>query len=469
MMSHVATFRDAPVTQDITQPIRATKAIPAGHPIFQEVALVASTFGDSMHPDCCVCDHHDEYDDCAEPQNEPPTNDDGGYTRPPVAVDDDDVETMSPHVLDSFAALMAHCDRVPVLKMVDVRKNLFKLLRLHEVNASHPSLALLHTVPIDTDDFAEYHDAAANLRASFGGIVPTTLADNDVAHLIGVLNHKYCHALNEIEGSGVFVYSSVLTHSCVPNCNLTVTGTTIWITAIQDIAPGQVLTVDAADLFYRPLNERKECLAVDKITCTCDLCELRAPDLARAFKCQACADGIVHPTGHVYACTTCRVEWSDGQIQDAVAQEDAIVETLDATTLVELDEFIATSLLHPFHYIFFWALDDLHTMCVDSNVDNVDLAKIYRRLLDCLNYTLPYPHDEKVQHYDHLAQTLVAIGDIPGATAAYEAAYAMSCLCSGNDYDESQLYWRLSTNTPTTKEALLHVYKHNGDDGDVRP
>ncbi|ETV64479.1 hypothetical protein H257_18643 [Aphanomyces astaci] len=465
MMSHVASFREAPVSQDVTQPIRATMALAAGQPIFQEVALVSSTFGDSMDANCC--DHHHDVE-LDEPQNEPLNDDEGErghrhHPRPAIVLDDDDVDAMSPAVLDAFDALMSHCNNVPVLSMVDVRKNLFKLLRLHELDPSHESLLLLHTLPIDTDDLAAYATAATSLRAAFAAVVPSTLSDDDVAHFIGVLNHKYCHALNEIEGSGVFVFSSVLTHSCVPNCNLTVTGTTMWVTAITAIDAGQILTVDAADLFYRPAHERRQFLAVDKISCQCDLCGLRAPDLARAFKCVNCPEGIVHPTGNNFTCVNCLAEWSTSQIQAAEAQESSVVEELDVVTLADLDSFIATSLLHPFHYIFFWALDDLHAMCVDSNVPDTDLAKIYRRLLECLNYTLPYPHDEKVQHYDHLAQTLVAIGDIPGAAAAYEAAYTVSCLCSGRDYDESQLYHRLMSDTPTTKEDLLRVYKHGGE------
>ncbi|RQM30886.1 hypothetical protein B5M09_012403 [Aphanomyces astaci] len=323
-------------------------ALAAGQPIFQEVALVSSTFGDSMDANCC--DHHHDVE-LDEPQNEPLNDDEGErghrhHPRPAIVLDDDDVDAMSPAVLDAFDALMSHCNNVPVLSMVDVRKNLFKLLRLHELDPSHESLLLLHTLPIDTDDLAAYATAATSLRAAFAAVVPSTLSDDDVAHFIGVLNHN-----------------------CVPNCNLTVTGTTMWVTAITAIDAGQILTVDAADLFYRPAHERRQFLAVDKISCQCDLCGLRAPDLARTF----CRD-------------------------------------------------------------------------------------IY-----CLNYTLPYPHDEKVQHYDHLAQTLVAIGDIPGAAAAYEAAYTVSCLCSGRDYDESQLYHRLMSDTPTTKEDLLRVYKHGGE------
>ncbi|RHY83775.1 hypothetical protein DYB37_011875 [Aphanomyces astaci] len=175
-------------------------ALAAGQPIFQEVALVSSTFGDSMDANCC--DHHHDVE-LDEPQNEPLNDDEDErghrhHPRPAIVLDDDDVDAMSPAVLDAFDALMSHCNNVPVLSMVDVRKNLFKLLRLHELDPSHESLLLLHTLPIDTDDLAEYATAATSLRAAFASVVPSTLSDDDVAHFIGVLNHKYCHALNEV-------------------------------------------------------------------------------------------------------------------------------------------------------------------------------------------------------------------------------------------------------------------------------
>ncbi|CAK4423452.1 unnamed protein product, partial [Aphanomyces euteiches] len=245
---------------------------------------------------------------------------------------------------------------------------------------------------------------------------------------------------------------------CLPNCNLTVTGNTMWLTAIRPIAANEVLTVDVADLFYRPLQERRDLLENDKIPCNCDLCSCILPDYARAFKCQDCADGIVHPLDDVFSCTKCNVKWTAEQIAAVEAQEKSLVEELDVTSLEALDASIASSLLHPYHFIFFWALDDLNSICVEEDFTDVELAKIYRRILECLNYTLPYPHDEKVQHYDHLAQTLISIGDIAGAKEAYEHAYALSCLCSGKDYDESLLYERLMKDTPTNKDEMLIAY-----------
>ncbi|KAH9135238.1 hypothetical protein AeRB84_019270, partial [Aphanomyces euteiches] len=425
--------------QDITKPIVATEDLAAGQTIFQEIAIVSSGFGHSF--DDCGC-HGD--DEPVEAHVEPET------------LDEDDLETVSPAVVQEFDALMSYCEGHPVLSMVDIRKNLFKLLRLYELDAT--SLTLLLTLEINKEEASEYLEAATGLRREHPSIIPPGLSDDDVAHLIGLLNNKYCHALEEIQGSGVFIYMSLLAHSCLPNCNLTVTGNTMWLTAIRPIAANEVLTVDVADLFYRPLQERRDLLENDKIPCNCDLCSCILPDYARAFKCQDCADGIVHPLDDVFSCTKCNVKWTAEQIAAVEAQEKSLVEELDVTSLEALDASIASSLLHPYHFIFFWALDDLNSICVEEDFTDVELAKIYRRILECLNYTLPYPHDEKVQHYDHLAQTLISIGDIAGAKEAYEHAYALSCLCSGKDYDESLLYERLMKDTPTNKDEMLIAY-----------
>ncbi|KAH9135237.1 hypothetical protein AeRB84_019269, partial [Aphanomyces euteiches] len=203
-------FSQARVFQDITKPIVATEDLAAGQTIFQEIAIVSSGFGHSF--DDCGC-HGD--DEPVEAHVEPET------------LDEDDLETVSPAVVQEFDALMSYCEGHPVLSMVDIRKNLFKLLRLYELDAT--SLTLLLTLEINKEEASEYLEAATGLRREHPSIIPPGLSDDDVAHLIGLLNNKYCHALEEIQGSGVFIYMSLLAHSCLPNCNLTVTGNTMWL------------------------------------------------------------------------------------------------------------------------------------------------------------------------------------------------------------------------------------------------
>ncbi|CAK4982124.1 unnamed protein product [Aphanomyces euteiches] len=172
-------FSQARVFQDITKPIVATEDLAAGQTIFQEIAIVSSGFGHSF--DDCGC-HGD--DEPVEAHVEPET------------LDEDDLETVSPAVVQEFDALMSYCEGHPVLSMVDIRKNLFKLLRLYELDAT--SLTLLLTLEINKEEASEYLEAATGLRREHPSIIPPGLSDDDVAHLIGLLNNKYCHALEEL-------------------------------------------------------------------------------------------------------------------------------------------------------------------------------------------------------------------------------------------------------------------------------
>ena len=78
----------------------------------------------------------------------------------------------------------------------------------------------------------------------------------------------------------------------------------------------------------------------------------------------------------MFSCTKCNVKWTAEQIAAVEAQEKSLVEELDVTSLDALDTSIAKSLLHRFHFIFFWALDDLNSICVEEDFPDVELAKV---------------------------------------------------------------------------------------------
>ncbi|OQR96861.1 hypothetical protein ACHHYP_13200 [Achlya hypogyna] len=442
-------FTAASISQDVTKPIVATAAFEAGTVIFHEEAFVSSSFGNMDMDGCCDEDcEDDDCDGCAEEEVE----------EEPETLDEDDLPAVSSAVVDHFDELMAFCEPTEVLNMVDIRKNLFKCFHLVETNPD--ALAPLYALNINEDDASAFKDTAIALRAQFPSVVPAAMTDDNVAHVIGVLN-KHCHALEEINGSGLFLYVSKLPHACMPNCNITVSGTSMWLTAIKPIAVGEPLTLDILDLFYSPVSDRAETLAEDKMVCTCPYCTGALPDFARAFKCKdtACT-GIVHPTKGVFACTGCGATWSPEEISEVEMHEVSAVDELgDIETLAELDGVIAQSPLHKFHYVFYLAIEALSSVSMDDEeLPQTEAAKIYRRVLECLNYVVPYPHDLKTQHYDHLAQTLIGAGDINGATEAYEKAYEMSCLCSGKDFEESLLYKSLMENTPTNREEMIAAY-----------
>ncbi|KDO30484.1 hypothetical protein SPRG_04387 [Saprolegnia parasitica CBS 223.65] len=450
-------FTAASISQDITKPIVATAAFEAGTVIFHEEAFVSSSFGNMDMDNCCDEDcEDDDCGGCAEVEEEDE----------PESLDEDDLEAVSPAVIENFDKLMEFAETKEPLNMVDIRKNLFKCFHLVEADAG--ALAPLYALSVNADESANFLDAAVDLRAQFPSVVPSCMTDDNVAHVIGVLN-KHCHALEEINGSGLFLYVSKLPHACLPNCNITVSGTSMWVTAIKPIAVGETLTLDILDLFYSPISDRRETLAEDKMECTCASCTGAIPDFARAFKCKAgsCA-GIVHPTNGAFVCTTCNYTFSADETADVEMHEIADVDEIgDVETLTELDGVIAASPLHKYHYVFYLAIEALSSVSMDDDeLPETEAAKIYNRVLECLNYVVPYPHDLKTQHYDHLAQTLIGAGDINGATEAYEKAYEMSCLCSGKDFEESVLYKKLAENTPTNREEMMAAYGIEVDEDD---
>ncbi|KDO30477.1 hypothetical protein SPRG_04380 [Saprolegnia parasitica CBS 223.65] len=439
-------FTSAKVSQDVSAPIIAASAFAAGDVIFAEEALVSSSFG--------LMDEEDHEDDCDD--------DNCGGCREvdedeKEELDDEDVAAVSPAAAAAFDELNIYCESTDVLGMVDVRKNMLKLFRLYENDAN--ALQTIFGFKVSAKEAADYLEAAVGLRAAVPTVIPAGLTDDQVAHVIGVLN-KYCIPLDDIRGSGLFMYVAKLTHSCTPNCNFTDSGKNIWVTAIKPIAAGETLTVDLYDLTYQPQAERTKSLLEDEATCNCGICAGTLPDKCRAFKCKdaACA-GIVHPIKSTFACTACGKTFTNEQVEEVETLEVTLPEEIDATSVEELDAAIAASPLHKYHYVFHAALTAMVEEAVeDENLTEADAIAIYRRILDCLEYVIDVPHGEKVSVYNSIAQMNISTGDIPAATEAYTAAYNMAKTCYGADYEETTMFKQLMEHTPTTPEEMMAVY-----------
>ncbi|OQR96857.1 hypothetical protein ACHHYP_13195 [Achlya hypogyna] len=442
-------FTGAAVTQALDAPIAATQAFAPGAVIFAEQAFVSSTFG--------LMDEEDHEDDCDDENcggcREVGEDDEDEKEE----LDEDDLATINAAGVAAFDALNVFCDTTDVLAMVDVRKNMLKLFALYEKDSS--IMNTLSGFKVSAKDAAEYLEAAVGLRAELPSVIPAGLTDEHVAQIIGVLN-KYCIPLDDIRGSGLFMYVAKLTHSCTPNCNFTDSGDNIWVTAIKPIAAGETLTVDLYDLTYQSQAERTKALNEDEASCSCGMCAGTLPDKCRAFKCKDTAcDGIVHPTKDVFACTKCAKTFTADQIAEVETLEVTLAEELDASTIDQLDAIIAASPLHKFHYIFHAGL----TAMVEEAVEDEDLTEgdaiaIYKRILDCLEYVIDVPHGEKVSVYNSIAQMNISTGDIAAATDAYTSAYNIAQLCYGPSYEETLMFKKLMENTPKTPEEMMAVY-----------
>ncbi|KAF0720356.1 Aste57867_367 [Aphanomyces stellatus] len=441
-----AAFVDAPVSQDLTKAITATAALSAGQVLFVEAATVASA--GSMEPE--DEEHEDDCDDdecggCAEVEA--------------VELDDEDVDRVSQYVRDHFDALNDTCEPLEALSTVDIRKNLFKCFHLLGTNAG-AALAKFQSMDVMATDAAANLEAAKALRESHPDAIPAGLTDDQVAHLIGVLN-KYSIQMEENGGSGLFYYIPKLKHSCTPNTSFNETGNAIWVTATEPIAAGQELTIDFFVTHYMCAAERQEVLAKEGIVCGCTVCTGAGADKTRAFKCNvAGCSGIVHPTKDVFACATCSNVWTDDAIAAAESQEESLTNELVINSVDQLNQLIDDSLLHPYHHIWYNAMEAVTDESGDVDLDMTEdeTLGLLNRMIEAFSYVVSYPHADKVALYNSVAQSQIGNGNISQATEAYAAAYKLSQVLFGDACKETILFKNLMEHTPTTVEEMAAAY-----------
>ncbi|ETV91976.1 hypothetical protein H310_13616 [Aphanomyces invadans] len=439
---------EAPISCDLSKPLVATESLREGQVIFYETAFVSSTgptLLEGHHEE--VCDD-EECEGCVEVSN----------------LDENEMHQVSDDVVDDFDALMTYCETKEALEAVDVHKNLFKLLHLYELDST--SLRDLLHLPVADDPVPSFLDAAIGLRAAHPNVVPLGLSENDLAHLIGVVN-KYSIPLDEIDSTGLFLYVSQLQHSCLPNACFTDAGDSLWVTAIAPIAAGEAVTVDFYNFYYQPWMERQAVLADAKCICHCDLCLGHLPDKTRAFKCVSCANGIVHPTKDVFACASCGAVWDNELVHKATGEEATLMEELEVFTAASLRQIMDASMLHAYHHIFYTTCSTLMSESIDETLTPEQALVVYQELLNSLNYVVTYPHASKLQLLNLMAQTCVGLGRIDTAKMHYEAAHAMSCRVFGSTCGESKMFLELAENTPTTVDEMAALYGFEDDDDEV--
>ncbi|KAF0720354.1 Aste57867_365 [Aphanomyces stellatus] len=448
-----ATFVDAPVSQDLTKTITATAALTTGQVLFAEIATVASAGGNEPEDDC----HDEGCEDeecggCAEVEEDEEDE--------KIELDEEDLEQVSQYVKDNFDALMEACDPLEALSMVDVRKNLFKCF--HLIDADAAALAPFQSMDVIAGDAAACLEAAKALREAHAGVIPAALNDDQVAQLIGVLT-KYSIPLEDIGGSGLFLYVSKLKHSCMPNASFNEVGDAIWVTATEPIAAGQEITVDFFNTHYMCVAERQEVLAQEGQVCACAVCTGAAADKTRAFKCKVagCA-GIVHPTKDVFACATCGNVWDDAAIGAVEMEETTLMTDFDVDNFAQLVKAIEDSLLHPYHHIFYHAMEAVTEVSgVEIDMTEDETLSLLYRMVDAINYVVPYPHSEKVSLYNSIAQSEIGNGNIPKANQAYTAAYDVCMNVFGDACKETIMFKGLKDNTPTTVEEMAAAYGYD--------
>ncbi|RLN50153.1 hypothetical protein BBJ29_005271 [Phytophthora kernoviae] len=324
--------------------------------------------------------------------------------------------------------------------------------------------------------------AALQLRRQLPDIFPSRFSDQQMATLIGVLNTN-SHELENLGGSGLFLSACRMEHNCMPNCSFTTFDSTLWMTAIRPIAPGDALSIDYGNFFYRPTPERQASLFESYgFVCTCDAC-VSLPDPTRAVHCLSgnCPQGVMlpypvraanssvgaHQLQFEWRCQTCgKIADSNGQTQILAAEQD-LLENGFPETLDEVDAVVRRGVLHERHYLLFWALDSIGCEAAATTSFQAEtemaqhrraLAQVWERIIAHMNVVVPTAHHEKTIYYDNLAQVQVVLGDLAAASQAYARAYDISCLVSGTDCSPTRKLQRLMERPPQTAEELRQLY-----------
>ena len=93
--------------------------------------------------------------------------------------------------------------------------------------------------------------------------------------------------LNCEAGSGLFPFSAMMEHSCIPNCSFTTKEDVLYMKALREIKAGERLSIDYINCLTLPIEKRKEVLQDSyNFDCKCDRCESKW-DISRSFKCPA--------------------------------------------------------------------------------------------------------------------------------------------------------------------------------------
>ena len=384
--------------------------------------------------------------------------------------------------LEEMVCFLSALDRV---QCVDTARCFLQLIGIHILQSAGVNLQLDRKLDLFSKlTFVNLDDCLENIklfRSKFPRVIPSSISDLTAATFLAKLNTNQVE-LEDLGGSGLFVFTAILQHSCLPNCSYSTHGNHLYLTAISNILEGDRLSIDYANCFYHPTSERQAALN-QSYNFLCDCIRCAGYDHTRGFCCQnsICSEGVVYPLGTGFegdwTCNRC------GKVLDLEERKLLLDHELrvmmDPPESTEaLEEVLTCRVIHASHHLIFWAREDI-SQSLTAEARKSGLTSDYalaleetERVVAMLETALPPVHFEKVVHYDRLAQLAVASGQIEKAKESFGKAYAMSCLSCGQSVPGTMLLKEMWLNCPTTAEELLERYggvlseADGGDDGD---
>ena len=367
--------------------------------------------------------------------------------------------------------LMNALEEQPQVQTEDTARNLIKLAALvtRAGFSSHPYRELFEQLhPSNLNDCVA---SIASFRAleSRADCVLSGLSDVEAGRLLGILNNNQVEvelggANGGTTGSGLFVFTAITEHSCAPNCSFTTKDDMLYMCAIQDIAPGDRISIDYINGWFRSTSERQtELSATYGFTCVCPSCTT-ASDNTRSFWCSKknCPGVTFMPnldSSEWSACSECNTIPPKPTTSTWMRLEAKLAEK-EGLTVEQIQKFrSARSGLHEAHSVYFWALYDIAMdISQSSDCDDVAVAvAIFEELTRVLEtyHVTPAVHHENVIFWDRRGQFEARSGDFESARASYARAYQESVMACGS---EAPMTVALKGFAPTSMKDILAHY-----------
>lgn len=322
--------------------------------------------------------------------------------------------------------------------------------------------------------------------------------------IISILNNN-THQLDSIEGSGLTIYGSMLTHSCLPNCTFTSINNQLYIYAITNIKTDDILTIDyLGDTLYKPTIYRQiELINTKEFLCQCQRCI--SIDLTRSFICNNCNSGIVCALNdglHIdnnnihnynilieaidnykpditcnYICNQCNYNYRNTDTikqyinieqQSQQLQDELTIELLEydnneqCINIIKkyINQIESYNILHNTHYILYELYYQLCRIYVSSNNNNYikQAIELYNKLITNIYIVYPQVSDQQCVIYDELAQCYILIGEINNAINIWQKAYNICIILNGINNKTTLQYKNLIDKPPQNKDELIQTY-----------
>eukprot|EP01041_Mallomonas_annulata_P001615 gene1615-3115_t len=382
-------------------------------------------------------------------------------------------------VLDEIILALADLEKI---QSEDIAICFLQLLGLHIMKSQGLSSNFIEKMDLLSQLTASHLDKCISdikkFRSLYPDIIIPSITDDDAGMLLGILNTNEFE-LEDIQGTGLFVYTAIIQHSCAPNCSFTTSGSHLFLTATEDIPLGTRLSIDYGNYFYHPVvTRRKELFNSYGFNCNCIKCT--SSDYTRCFHCEYCNTSSntasVTPLHEstttldiTWQCNICMQQPSASRTIQLLEQEIQIISD-PPQSRIEIEQILSLGLMKRSHYLIFWSLKDIsESLSEEAKFTNSiqtysEAFEIMELLVVLLDEMLPPVHHEKVIHLDRLAQLAVASGKIAIAREVYTRAYEMSRKACGAEVPCTIELHTLATNTPVSLTALAEHYHHRKDE-----